>query len=234
MLGGRARAGALALVGLGLAVLPCTAAASASATPVPSASASPDPAPAQPGVGIRLLDAPVARRDDPRARIYVVDQVRPGAAFTRRVEVSNGTDEPQRLLLYGATAGIEDGLFTVAARGEPGPVAGWTTVAPDQLTLAPGARASVAVVVRVPADTVAGEVLRRGRGGAAPHAGSGRGRGRAAGRRAGVPVRRGGGGAGQRRWRSPPCVAPAAPTACRRWWPRCATPAVARSTSTAP
>jgi hypothetical protein len=40
-------------------------------------------------VGLRLLEAPTSRRDDPRARVYVVDHLHPGesiswAAPTRR------------------------------------------------------------------------------------------------------------------------------------------------------
>jgi len=42
-------------------------------------------------IGIRLVDAPVTARDDPRARVYIVDHLNPGAVIHRRVEVSNTT-----------------------------------------------------------------------------------------------------------------------------------------------
>src|SRR5688572_30162225 len=36
-------------------------------------------------IGIRLVDAPVTARDDPRAQIYIVDHLAPGTVITRRI-----------------------------------------------------------------------------------------------------------------------------------------------------
>lgn len=121
-----------------------------------SAAAAEGPPP--PGVGVRLLDAPSNRADDPRARVYVVDQVKPGAVFTRHVEVSNGDATAMDLLVYPATAVLRGGGFGIAARGAPGAVPSWTTVSPTSLHLEPGQRTSVTVTFRVPADAPAGEV----------------------------------------------------------------------------
>jgi len=123
---------------------------------VPAAAEAPPPPP--PGLGIRLLDAPTERKDDPRARVYVVDRVRPGAVFVRHVEVSNGDAQPMDVLVYPATATVGDGRFQVANRGTPGPVPQWTTVSPGTLRLAPGERAEVTVTVRVATDAPPGEV----------------------------------------------------------------------------
>jgi hypothetical protein len=115
-------------------------------------------APPQPGLGVRLLDAPTNRAHDPRARVYVVDQVRPGAAFTRHVEVSNGDDAPMDVLVYPAAATIHDGGFDIAARGAPGAVPSWASVSPSRLHLEPGARVPVTVDFRVPSNAASGEV----------------------------------------------------------------------------
>ncbi len=45
----------------------------------------------QRGLGIRLVDVPVATADDPRALVYIIDHVAPGALIERRIEVSNRT-----------------------------------------------------------------------------------------------------------------------------------------------
>src|SRR4051794_37162959 len=50
-------------------------------------SATPSAASGSRGIGIRLADASVARRDDPRALAYVDDFVKPGTTFTRHVQV---------------------------------------------------------------------------------------------------------------------------------------------------
>ncbi|MGB8651176.1 MAG: hypothetical protein WCD35_11000, partial [Mycobacteriales bacterium] len=109
-------------------------------------------------VGVRLLDAPTARADDPRARVYIVDQVKPGARFTRHVEVANGDPEPMDVLVYPAAAHIADGDFSIDDRSAPGPIPQWVTVSPTHLHLAPGERAPVTVDVAVPSDAPAGEV----------------------------------------------------------------------------
>lgn len=121
----------------------------------PSSAAAPAP---PPGLGIRLLDAPEARHDDPRARVYIVDQVRPGARFVRHVEVSNGDADPMDVLVYPTTATISDGGFTFGNRGAPGEVPNWVQVTPTQVHLAPGGRVTVTVTVAVPSDASPGEV----------------------------------------------------------------------------
>jgi hypothetical protein len=120
----------------------------------PARAASPPP----PGLGIRLLDAPTNRANDPRARVYVVDQVKPGATFTRHVEVSNGDPKPMDVIVYPATASIHGGGFDIASRGQPGPIPSWTSVSPQQLHLEPGQRVRVSATFRVPGDAPTGEV----------------------------------------------------------------------------
>jgi hypothetical protein len=123
---------------------------------LPAAVAHADTAP-PPGLGIRLVDAPTDRADDPRARVYVVDRVRPGSTFVRRVEVSNGDKAAMDVLLYSAPATLREGRFEIAPRGARGLVATWADVTPTTLRLAPGQRVVASVTVRVPADAPAGE-----------------------------------------------------------------------------
>lgn len=112
----------------------------------------------QPGLGIRLLEAPESRRDDPRAQLYVVDQVKPGATFTRKLEVTNGDPAAMDVLLYAVPAAIAHGNFTAGPRGEPGLIPQWVSVAPANVHLEPGSRATFVATFRVPADAPPGEV----------------------------------------------------------------------------
>lgn len=110
-----------------------------------------------PGIGIRLVDAPVDRRDDPRARLYVIDHLNPGASITRTIEVSNGTDEPVRLLTYAAAAELVDGTFKVVEGRSRNELTGWTKVVPSEIDLAVGERRQAKVTITVPADASPGE-----------------------------------------------------------------------------
>jgi len=109
------------------------------------------------GVGIRLLDAPTDRRDDPRARSYIVDHLSPGATITRRVEISNGTSRPVTIQAYAGGAELVDGAFQPLAESETNELATWTTVDPPTLDLAPGQRAPATVAIAVPGDASPGE-----------------------------------------------------------------------------
>src|SRR5688500_4538985 len=75
--------------------------------------------PAQPAVSIRLVAAPEARRDDPLARVYIVDHVQPGDRIERKVAVGYQNDtKPIEVELYVAPADVEDGAFQFGSRGE--------------------------------------------------------------------------------------------------------------------
>jgi hypothetical protein len=87
----------------------------------PSPPPAPTPSPAADGLlGIRLLEAPVERRDDPRARLYVVDHVTPGTTITRRlVHLDVGTGGEQRSdFAIGAVAVTRDAAGVPVLRAE--------------------------------------------------------------------------------------------------------------------
>ena len=108
-------------------------------------------------VGIRLLDVPQNRADDPRARLYIVDHLAPGTTINRRVEVGNDTTESRKVELYAASASIDDGEFRFGEGREANELTAWTRVVPDSLTLEPGDKGVASVTIAVPADGSAGE-----------------------------------------------------------------------------
>lgn len=109
------------------------------------------------GIGLRLVEAPVAAKDDPRARIYIVDHLAPGTVIERRMEVSNSTSSSQRVALYPSAATIEDGVFVGAEGDTANEVSRWTTVTPGAVDIAAGDRLTAVVKIAVPDDAAPGE-----------------------------------------------------------------------------
>lgn len=108
-------------------------------------------------VGIRIVDAPTNRADDPRARLYIVDHLAPGTTITRRVEVSNDSTKAQSVQLYAASADVVDTAFRFGDGRTANELTRWTTIAPTSLSLAAGAKSFATVTVVVPAKASAGE-----------------------------------------------------------------------------
>lgn len=111
----------------------------------------------QESFGIKLLEAPVDRRDDPRARIYVVDHLKPGAVIERNFSVENHSSDPQPIEVYPAAATVADGGFQVAAGRTSNELASWITLDRARLELEPGAEATVTMTVEVPPTASKGE-----------------------------------------------------------------------------
>jgi hypothetical protein len=109
------------------------------------------------GLGIRLLDAPVDRKDDPRARTYIVDHVHPGTTIRRRVQLSDNTNGPLRASLYIGGAGIDKGTFRPTDKDVPSELSEWGTVTPTSVDLQAGGTANAEVVLAVPASASEGE-----------------------------------------------------------------------------
>jgi hypothetical protein len=109
------------------------------------------------GIGIRLVDAPVATRDNPRARVYIIDHVAPGTMVERRIEVSNDTGKPADVAVYPAAAGITKGSFVGLEGDTPNELSTWTSVSTSRLRLADGVSKMVDVTIDVPSDAAPGE-----------------------------------------------------------------------------
>ena len=124
----------------------------------PGAGAVADSAPPAPGViGVRLLDAPVSRAADPRALIYIVDHLNPGAVIHRRIQVSNTTTERASVSVYAAAAQIAGGAFNGAPDRTPNDLTSWTSTDRTTVALAVNEAQPVTVTITVPPDATSGE-----------------------------------------------------------------------------
>jgi hypothetical protein len=104
-----------------------------------------------------LLDAPVSREKDPRAHVYIIDHVKPGAEFSRRMQVINDTPNSHHILLYPDAAKITGGGFVIEPGRTVNDLVTWIKVAPTTLDLAPRASATINVTISVPSDASSGE-----------------------------------------------------------------------------
>jgi len=105
---------------------------------------------------VRLLDDPVSAGDDPRARVYIVDHLAPGAVIHRRIEVSN-TAAAAHIVVYAAAASIATGSFLGAAGHTPNDVSSWTSVRPSTADIPHDAQLTATVTIAVPRDAASGE-----------------------------------------------------------------------------
>jgi hypothetical protein len=120
----------------------------------PSATAA---TPSAGSVGIRLLDVPVNADNDPRARLYIVDHLAPGAVIHRRIEVSNTTSSPVRVALYAAAAAIADGSFIGDEGHTANDLSTWTSVVPSAPEVPSGGSVAATVTIAVPPDAAPAE-----------------------------------------------------------------------------
>jgi hypothetical protein len=140
-----------------LAALALTAVVAAPASASTAAPSSARRAAAAGGIGLRLLDAPVAARNDPRARVYIVDHLSPGTVIHRRIQVSNTTASTAHIVLYPAAATIAKGSFLGAAGHTPNDLSTWTSVRPSASDVPAGGRVTATVTITVPRDAAPGE-----------------------------------------------------------------------------
>lgn len=108
-------------------------------------------------VGLRLVDVPAPASEDPRAQLYIVDHLAPGASIERRVEVSNTTTSTLHVLLYAAAATIDHGSFLGSEGRTPNELSTWTSVSPKTIDVPAGAAEMAAVTIVIPGDAAPGE-----------------------------------------------------------------------------
>ncbi|MFI6509841.1 peptidase [Streptosporangium sp. NPDC050855] len=109
------------------------------------------------GLGIRLLEAPVSRRKDPRALAGVVDHVDPGTVIKRRFEVSNTTGRRLHVFLYAAAADIKDQTFVFAPGRTQNELSSWISVEPAEIDVPAGGARTALFTIRVPKTAWRGE-----------------------------------------------------------------------------
>jgi hypothetical protein len=132
------------------------AAIAAPAAQVVPVAASAAPAPGD-HLGIQLLDAPVSGKDDPRAHIYIVDQLKTGTTITRHVRITNFSGERAAVSMYAAAASVSGGQFRFGADKARNDLTAWTILTPSATSIAPGAATEVTVRIAVPQQTTSGE-----------------------------------------------------------------------------
>ncbi|UYQ60132.1 peptidase [Streptomyces peucetius] len=108
-------------------------------------------------VGIRLVDAPVSRRDDERAHRYIVDHIRPGQQIRRRIAVTNLADTRHRVQLYPGAAAVHKDGFTFAHGRGGNELTRWVTLERSELVLEPDETATVWTEITVADDATGGE-----------------------------------------------------------------------------
>jgi hypothetical protein len=104
-----------------------------------------------------LLEAPRSLENNPRARVYIIDHVPPGATIRRKVEVSDGTPYRLDIGMYAAGATITGGAWAPFGGTQQDELSGWITERPGRLQLDSGQNATVEVTVAVPHDAAPGE-----------------------------------------------------------------------------
>ena len=136
---------------LGLAATACAVAAGPAAASI----ATPTPKPGS--VGIRLMNAPVSERANPRARIYIIDHLAPGTTIHRRIQVDNTSRSAIHLSVYAAAAVIAHGQFLFAPGRQQNLMTTWVHLSRPALRLGAGRDAQEAVTIRVPRNAPPGE-----------------------------------------------------------------------------
>jgi hypothetical protein len=107
--------------------------------------------------GVQLLDAPVSRRDDPRAQRYIVDYLPPGTTIVRHMLVANNSDLPQHFDVYPAAATVQAERFEFGAGHAANELVGWVSLDHAELDLRPGEQTPVVVTIQVPPTASKGE-----------------------------------------------------------------------------
>ncbi|MFE4648041.1 hypothetical protein [Streptomyces sp. NPDC056707] len=108
-------------------------------------------------VGVRLVDIPADLADDPRARHYIIDNLRPGTTVRRRIEVLNTTDSTLHVEVYPAAARITHGSFVGAAGRKRNELSSWTRLKHRTLQVPAHDTLRDTVTIRVPRDAAPGE-----------------------------------------------------------------------------
>jgi hypothetical protein len=109
------------------------------------------------GIGVRLVEVPAQSRDNPLARLYIIDRVAPGASIHRRIEVSNSTASTAKVAVYPAAASLRQGGIRFAPGHKRNELSGWTSVSRGALRLPARTKALLTVTIKVPKNASAGE-----------------------------------------------------------------------------
>lgn len=108
-------------------------------------------------VGVRLVDAPLERRDDYRAHIYIVDHLNPGDTIERRIEVTNYSPSARDVALYPGAAFVDKEGFLFGDGRADNELTEWITLDETEVRLDAESRTRVLARITVPDDATSGE-----------------------------------------------------------------------------
>jgi hypothetical protein len=100
-------------------------------------------------IGIRLLEMPANRAGDPRAQVYIVDHLAPGAVIKRHVLVTNSSPVPQHIEVFPGAAAIDDHAFNALAGRAASELTSWISLDRTAVDLPPGGSEKVLVTIAV-------------------------------------------------------------------------------------
>jgi len=109
------------------------------------------------GVAIQLLDVSASLQNDPRAQLYIIDNIAPGVTIERNFRVRNTSSSAQTIRISTETADITNGSFAVVGESEPDTLADWSSPEISEIELDAGSSADVALEIAVPTNAAEGE-----------------------------------------------------------------------------
>lgn len=116
-----------------------------------SSSYASDPNLSSGGISIRISEISSSERNNPLARLYIVDHLYASSTITRRIEVTNTSNVEQFVSLYPAAADLINGEFVIANGRAINELTSWVQVTPPYAQIAPGDYLTVEVAIHVPA-----------------------------------------------------------------------------------
>jgi hypothetical protein len=153
-----ATATAVAATGTAGAATGTAAATQAASTPAQHATLMSSRPAKQTRFGVRLVQAPISERNNPRAQGEIIDSLRPGTVRHWVVGVSNLGTAPVRLRIYAGAAVIRRGQFLPANRQyAQNQMTTWVRLNHQVLLLKPGHSRNVKVTIAIPRHAPRGE-----------------------------------------------------------------------------
>jgi len=108
------------------------------------------------GLGIRIAQIPSSVQEDPFSNVYIVAHLKPSSTFSQRIEVSNTTTAPMKVLIYPGAATNANDVFLTEPAGSKNSLTSWTTVFPNHVTIGAQGTVSVIVTIKVPSSAALG------------------------------------------------------------------------------
>jgi hypothetical protein len=107
--------------------------------------------------GVRLVDAPIDEKNNPRGLRYIIDALPAGSVIHRRIMIINDEPGTAHLTVYPGAAVITGGKFIGGSGHASNELTSWITLQHPSVTLGPGQSAIDWVTIRVPLNATFGE-----------------------------------------------------------------------------